>query len=317
MAPLDDPVAHELVTFLQHKGPPWVDDIRLRICGSLAGAEDHYFLAMAQDRLVGHVWYCVSQKDPRLGLIGHVYTVPDMRRQGISRQLLTAAIAEFRDRGGSMMQLFTSTPFSIPLYEQLGFENLFTQTVYHDQDWYMRCPAGSDEQLQIWLEAEHVSLRQLSPGDLPQYCLLYNAQHDVMLKDRAQQIGFGLEAELAFIDVLQSIQQNRAECSVLDNGQTIVGAASLSATVFPHQSHVGLFDIYTCSQARLHARLLADHCLQMRQELGIQQIYAMCIDPSKRELLLQLGFSSRTVLPDHYRIGQQFHDCELLALNDG
>ena len=115
----------------------------------------------------------------------------------------------------------------------------------------------------------------------------------------------------------QAIQQDRARCSVLDNGQTIVGVASLFGNRFPHQSHVGLFDIYTCSQARLHARLLADHCLQMRQELGIQQIYAMCIDPSKRELLLQLGFSSRTVLPDHYRIGQQYHDCELLALNEG
>ncbi len=315
-APLVEPIARDLIALLEHKGAPWIGDIRQRVRGQLTDVEDHYFVALNQDRMVGHVWYTTSASDPRWGVIGHVFTHPDARRHGISKRLLELALTEFDNRGGAMMQLFTSTPFIIPLYEQLGFESLFTHSAFHDQDWYMRRPTGSDEQLDRWFDTAHISFRSLASGDLPRYCLLYNATHNVLLKDRAQRVGFGLEAELAFIGSLQAIRQQRATCSVLDNGQAIVGAASLFGAEFPHQSHIGMFDIHTCPQATHYTTQLADHCLRTRRDIGVEKIYAISVDPSKQELLPQLGFTRRATLPDHYRVAQSDYDCELFELTE-
>ena len=314
MAPLDEGLAGDVVGFLEHKGTPWIDDIHQRVQGNLMGAEDHYLVAFDRDLLAGHVWYCVAQSDPRLGIVGHVFIHPERRRRGIARALLASALSEFRARGGVIMQLFTSTPPSIPLYEQLGFENLFGQSSYHDQDWYMRYPVGSDECVAQWLTATPVTCRELQPEDLPRYCLLYNVERDLTLKDRAQQIGFGLEAELAFINAWQAIRQGRAACSVLDNGPTIVGAASLVAMEFPHQSHVGLFDFYVSSKASSYIPELVDHCLKTRHELGISKVFAMTVDPAKRSAMERIGFTWRAHLPGHYRVGREEHDGDLLEL---
>jgi len=311
VAPLSASSAHDLVVFLRHKGPPWVDDIRRRVRGELEGAEDHFFVALDGQRLVGHAWYTVSRSDPRLGLIGHVFTDPAFRRRGIAALLLDQAMTRFRRGGGTLMQLFTSTPFSIPFYERLGFEDLFSQQVYHDRDWYLRSPAGSDQSLRDWFAAPQVSIRTLSPSELPHYCLLYNAQHDHVLKDRAQQLGLGLEAELAFIDTTNALAEGRGACWVLDNGRTLVGAATLMPSAFPHQSHIAIFDLYVLEPGLQHTAALAERCLRARHNLGIERIYGIGVDASKRGLLQQLGFASRGVLPGHYKVAQQRYDCEV------
>jgi N-acetylglutamate synthase-like GNAT family acetyltransferase len=311
VAPLSTAGAHDLMAFLDHKGPPWVDDIRRRARGELPGADDHFFVALDGQRLVGHVWYSVAHRDPRLGLIGHVFTDPACRRRGIAARLLEEAIAQFRRGGGVLLQLFTSTPFSIPFYEKFGFENLFSQPVLHDRDWYMRSPAGSGQSLPAWLDSPRVAIRPLAPGELPQYCLLYNAQHDHVLKDRAQQIGLGLEAELTFIRTTGALAEGRGACWVLDNGQTLVGAATLMPSAFSHQSHIALFDLYVLEPAGQHAAALAARCLRARDELGIERVYGLAVDASKRRLFQQLGFTSRGLLPGHYKVAEQRHDCEL------
>jgi N-acetylglutamate synthase-like GNAT family acetyltransferase len=315
MAPLERSLAQDLVALLEHKGAPWIDDIRRRIRGELPGAEDHYFVAATGQRLVAHAWYTVSATDSQLGLLGHVYTRPELRRRGLSRRLLEAAMGEFLQRGGQIMQLFTSTPFSVGFYEQLGFENLFTQKVYHDQDWYMRYPQRAADQLDAWSSGTPQHCRQLTPADLPRYSLLYNLRRDVILKDRAQQIGFGLEAELAFIDMLEAVRQERATCWVLENERLILGAAALVSTQFPHQSHIGLFDLYSCSPDSSLIGPLAERCLQQRADLGIEKIYAISVDEAKQCQLQQLGFAVRGTLPNHYRVGRDHYDCALLELS--
>ncbi len=310
-APLGEPVACQLVEFLAHKGHPWIDDIQQRARGSMPGVEDHFFIALRGTRPAGHVWYTTDQSDRRLGLIGHVYTHPDYRRQGIAGVLMERAMQEFRHRGGMVMQLFTSTPYSLPFYEKLGFANQYSQQVYHERDWYMCCPTGASSWLADWFVSGEVRMRPLAPADLPRYCLLYNAQRDCVLKDRAQQIGSGLEAELAFIHVLERATTRRGVVYIAENAQLMVGASALVCSDFPHQSHIALFDIYLHSTCVHYARSLADRCLSQREALGAEYIYALAADQTKRMLLPSLGFQSRGIWPRHFRLGQQRLRCEL------
>ncbi len=91
--------------------------------------------------------------------------------------------------------------------------------------------------------------------------MLYNTEYGTRLKDRAQGIGLGLEAELAFINTCDRMARGAAACRVLDNGRTIVGIAALGCCDFPHQSHVGLVDYYTHPAFAAHAPALTEALL--------------------------------------------------------
>jgi N-acetylglutamate synthase-like GNAT family acetyltransferase len=210
------------------------------------------------------------------------------------------------------MQLFSSTPYTIPFYERIGFENLYANRVYHETDWYMRYPVGSLRQIEAWCAGPAHPIRPLSDGDLPHYCLLYNLEHKTLLKDRAQLIGMGLEAEFAFINAMTRISQGKGRCFVLENKHAIVGIASLMQHDFPHQAHVALFDLYMHPQYRSSSRELLDACLACRDTLGTEIIYALAVDDAKRSLLAKLGFRSRTRLSKHYKVGTTHFDCELM-----
>ncbi len=305
---------HEVVSLLWHKGPPWVEDVRRRLTGELPGAGDHFWLARQQGAPVAHVWYSTAETNPAIGILGHVYTLPAFRRQGISSRLLAHAMRHFRVGGGRLMQLFTSTPFSVPFYEKHGFENLYENQAYHETDWYMRWPPESETLVQNWYEAQPAAIRQLAAGDLPAYCLLYNTEFTTRLKDRAQEIGLGLEAELAFIRMWERIAQGQGSCYVLANDHVIAAVGSLVPLEFPHQAHVALADVYLHPQFVPQAGQLMEHCLASRDQLGIERVLALAADESKSQLLRELGFRRVAELTGLYKIREQRFDCELFEL---
>jgi GNAT superfamily N-acetyltransferase len=306
----------ELVSLLWHKGSPWVEGIVRRIRGSVPAADDRFWAAFHRDQIVATAWYTTSRKTPQMGLIGHIYTRPEYRRQGISTELVRAALADFRTRGGSVMQLFSSTPYTIPLYKRFGFENVYAGRSYHETDWYMRYPADARRQIDAWYAEPCREIRPLDEGDLPSYCLLYNHEHRSVLKDWAQSIGLGLEAEFAFINSSAKMATGQGVCRVMDNGRTIVGLASLMRCDFPHHAHVAAFDVYVHPAHATVAAPLIDACLACREDLGAEFIDALTLTPEKRDELARFGFRTQAVLPRHYRVGRQYFDCEWLVRSE-
>lgn len=55
------------------------------------------------------------------GYIENVYTTPDHRRRGLSRQLMTTLLAWVRQTGVTKNIALHATPSAQPLYESLGF----------------------------------------------------------------------------------------------------------------------------------------------------------------------------------------------------
>jgi GNAT superfamily N-acetyltransferase len=309
--PIATAAASRLADFLRHKGSPWIEDIERRLAGTVSGATDYFYVALCEGQLVAHAWYTVASADPRLGLVGHIFTHPDHRQQGFASRLLEQIMRDFPQRGGSVMQLFTSTPHSVPFYERLGFENLYAGRVYHDTDWYMRYPVDSASGLDDLYAPPVVSQRRLSCADLSQYCLLYNSEHGSAMKDRAQRIGLGLEAELAFIESTTALSAGQGICVVAENGETIVGTATLMRSPFPYESHIGVFDYYVHSAHRAHAVPLSEACLASRREIGVELVYALAVDADKSRSLTELGFSRCGELPGHYRAAEKTWDAQL------
>jgi len=294
---------HALAEFLAHKGSPWIEDLQLRLGGELAGAADYFYVAFQRQDLVGHAWYTTAAGRPHLGLVGHVFTDPRCRRQGIATQLLVRVLHDFQQRGGQLMQLFTSTPYSIPFYESLGFTPTGVGQAYHETDWYMQRPALAASAWHDLFAQPALRRRPLSGGDLPAYCLLYNCAYDCRMKDRAQRIGLGLEAELAFIETTRAIAEGRCIATVLENDQTLVGIATLARSSFFYESHVAFFDVYAHAAHHDAAVPLGAACLTAGQESGVELVYALAVDDAKRRWLAELGFTSCGELPAHYRVG--------------
>lgn len=303
-----------LLPLLWHKGSPWIDDIKNRLEGKYEGSLDRFFVAYDGPRIVAHVWTAVAQRDPRVGLLGHVFTRPEYRQQGLSSRLIEAALGQFARDGGQVMQLFTYNPDTLRFYERFGFEMIHASQVQHSHDWSMRRPAGSGPLVASWFASGPCTLRPLAPGDLPRYCLLYNMEYQTNLKDRAQKIGLGLEAECAFIITLERLQRGQGVCLALENRDAIVGIATLMPCDFPHQSHVGLVDFYVYPQFSSHANKLLQSALAEKDRLGVELIYALSVDEAKQKVFAAAGLKPCKRLEKHYKVEGQFLDCELYQL---
>lgn len=120
-APLPGGLPERLHAFLGHKGEPWLHDIRRRYAGT---GPDLCALAWAGDAPAAHVWIAMDRACPAFGLLGHVFTDPAHRRQGLARRVLEALIAEFAARGGQYLILGVDNPAAVLLYEALGFHVL-------------------------------------------------------------------------------------------------------------------------------------------------------------------------------------------------
>ncbi len=309
---LDAPVHDKRVlSLLWHKGSPWLGDVKNRLDGQYADSRDHFFVACNGDQLAAHVWYNVSATDPRLGVLGHVYTRPEDRRRGLASRLLRAAMDHFVECGGKVMQLNTSNADTLPLYQKLGYATLFADAALHAMDWHLRWPAESSELIEPWFAPGAGTVRPLGPKDLPQYCLLYNAEYGTHLKNFVDGVGTGVESEFAFIGLIEKIAQRQATCFVLENDQTIVGIASLAGSGATHQSHIGTLDVYVHPNYRPRAGELLQTALDCRQQLGLQTVYALAVDQHKRQLFTDLRFQRTATLDNHYRIRDQYEDCEL------
>jgi hypothetical protein len=240
--------------------------------------------------------------------LGHVFTRPDYRRRGICLRLLGEAMAQFACDGGQVLQLFTDNADTLGLYRQFGFEIVGSSPARHGPYWAMRSPADP-RALAALFSAEECRLRGLAADDLPRYCLLYNLGDETILKDRAQGIGLGREAEFTFLRAMETLRREQGTFCVLDNGQTIVGIASLVASSFEPQSHVGLLDYYVLPQFAARTGELIAAALGHRESLGLEYVHAMCVDEAKRRMLAGLGFRQRSRLADHYHVGETRMDC--------
>lgn len=112
-----------LAALLGHKGEPYrchlADFLGADEYGIQEGLRWHFHAAFLGDEPVGNV--CVWNAFG-VGILGHVYTAPAARGQGIARRLLADTCADFDARGGLRLMLNTEPgSFQEQLYASLGF----------------------------------------------------------------------------------------------------------------------------------------------------------------------------------------------------
>ena len=94
--------------------------------GRVSPLETRFYLGRLNDRPVCNIM--VSEYDG-IGIVSHVYTVPEHRRKGIARRVMAEQMADFADRGGRYLTLSTgygTHPYR--LYHSFGFRSVVPES---------------------------------------------------------------------------------------------------------------------------------------------------------------------------------------------
>ena len=125
VAPLDAELVRQLCQL-------WQDTFQVDYApiGRVVGGSEHdtnldivYFVQDGGE-IVATTHLTVSRRDPRIGGLGEVATVPAQRGRGLAGALCRQAAEEFDGAGGEGLFLGTANPGAARVYQRLGWENL-------------------------------------------------------------------------------------------------------------------------------------------------------------------------------------------------
>ena len=131
--------AERIEGLLVHKGEPWNWQVSQALRSNL-GIEVRFYLLHRQGRPISNV---MTAEFAGVGVLGHVWTKPEDRRQGAMSRLMALQMEDFRARGGKA--LFLGTGFgSMPYhsYGRFGFHSV------EDKSGYMAYYAASREEFE-------------------------------------------------------------------------------------------------------------------------------------------------------------------------
>lgn len=131
----DQPHADEIKKFLAHK-PQFFDwHIERCVTESLDELETRFYVGKVDGIIITNI---MTVEHDGIGILGHVYTLPDQRRKGACKGTMAFQMEDFRQRNGRALYLgtgYNGHPYRI--YHSFGFESVYPETgfmKYHVND---------------------------------------------------------------------------------------------------------------------------------------------------------------------------------------
>ena len=292
-----------LVGFLEHKGEPWVSDLRLILREELPGLEVRFYLGLVGEELVGNIM-TVEAVNPRVGIMGHVFTVPAHWRKGICTALMDTLTGDFASRGGQAMTLATgydSPAFHI--YANFGFRSLANtgRMIWAAQPGFLK----------DYFAAGPTTVRDIGWSDWALLDLLYTVEEGDFLRSvRFAQYRPG-SYEGLFTQFHDLLDQPPAQSKVLEkeDGEVVGHATLLPDPRWQHR--VLLLDVFMLPDFyKAGKELLA--AIEFPADTKIQA-YAEATSEAKIALLKGRGLQEEAILPRQLTVDGEPVDVVVLA----
>ena len=122
----DAPHAEEVKQFLGHKGGNWEWHIQRCVTEVLDALETRFYVGKVDGRVITNI---MTVEHEGVGILGHVFTLPQERRKGACKGVMGYQMEDFRERTGRALYLgtgYNSHPFYI--YHSFGFESVFPES---------------------------------------------------------------------------------------------------------------------------------------------------------------------------------------------
>jgi GNAT superfamily N-acetyltransferase len=292
--------AMEIVELLGHKAAPWLRHIESYLDegkrGVQEGLEWRFHIGTCDGRCVANI---CTWEHRGIGILSHVFTLPQWRQLGIAGQLMRFVDSDFRRRGGRIMQLNTGYPsVAHRMYRKHGYEDV----------------SGSPGAMIKTRRRNEVDLlfrgKNLVPTPLrwrhwPTANLLFLSDHSSHIRSAGLGIygNHSLERPLVyhFSGIWDGPARERDWVEVLETPEGVcVAWASLMRD--PHwggTSRRKVFDLFFHPRYSSQAVRLFDRFLLPRGMLA----YSTPDDP-KNPLLEAAGFKERSVFKNYFGNGQ-------------
>ncbi|KAI6650247.1 hypothetical protein LOD99_5926 [Oopsacas minuta] len=124
-APVTPVLCEEVITCLLGWGEASITDIRIRLTDKSERSKDLFSICRdGSGKIVSNTWIGWNGRQPhgeRVGLLGHVFTLPDHRCKGLASQVSKLALEEFYTSGGLCLLLGVANESAHRIYYRLGF----------------------------------------------------------------------------------------------------------------------------------------------------------------------------------------------------
>ena len=122
----DEPHAEEVKQFLGHKPGNYKWHIERCVTEVLDALETRFYVGKLDGRVITNI---MTVEHEGIGILGHVFTLPEQRRKGACKGVMGYQMEDFRQRPGRALYLgtgYNSHPYHI--YHSFGFESVLSES---------------------------------------------------------------------------------------------------------------------------------------------------------------------------------------------
>ena len=122
----DEPHAAEINQFLGHKPGNYKWHIERCVTETLDALETRFYVGKVDGNIITNI---MTVEHQGIGILGHVFTMPEQRRKGACKGVMAYQMDDFRQRKGRALYLgtgYNSHPYYI--YHSFGFESIFPES---------------------------------------------------------------------------------------------------------------------------------------------------------------------------------------------
>lgn len=237
----DHEYADRLREFLGHKPDSFKRHIALSLAGPLEELETRFYIGRLGPSIITQV---MTVEYAGVGLLGHVFTRPEHRRQGAYRAVMARQMEDFRRRGGQLLLLGTgyeSPPYWI--YYSFGFRSVT------DGSGFMRYSASDDFEAR-WFAPAPAQVVPVKWRHWPTLSALFAQREGPYLRNVALGILGQRNFEGGFLDLREALQTpDPSSGQPLPQAQLLeskTGAVVGCATMWPDSQWPGtyLLDVF-------------------------------------------------------------------------
>lgn len=225
----------KIVSLLGHKGQPWLWHIDQALTGKIHDLETKFYLGLIDGQPICNI---TTNEYDRIGILGHVYTLPEHRRKGACTLLMERQMDDWKRRGGGFMLLMTdcgAPPYWI--YHHFGFRSVVPGSGI------MQCSTDNDF-LESYFSPSPTNAVDYEWAAWPKLSLLSSCPQGEVLRSLAFQLFGPSSFEGAGITLKQMLEENpRATAKLLrsDNGAIVGWAFVLPDDRWPDLNLLSLF----------------------------------------------------------------------------
>lgn len=122
----DDAHSNEIMQFLGHKPGIFKWHIEMCVQKSMDELETRFYVGKVEDKIITNI---MTVEHEGIGILGHVFTLPDERRKGACKGAMAFQMEDFQQRNGKALYLATgydSHPYH--LYHGFGFDSVIPES---------------------------------------------------------------------------------------------------------------------------------------------------------------------------------------------